>query len=374
MSKKLLILLCVMFLASNAFSQIIPNVLVFERDSSIVDSLRTAEYPYIFPFWGEKVQKKGIQLPKSAGLSAQYIWQESDIVIDNLRVGINNGPPVELGEAVRFNSAVVRLNGINIRPDIWVLPFLNVYGLFAMAKTSTEIEASISIPDSGNNWREITSISTIAEFDATTFGFGFTPTIGVGGGWVALDFNFSWSDIAALSEPAFAWVFGPRVGKTFKFGRTGEMELAVWVGGFRLDIAGGTDGSLDLAGLFPIDELTEKVEQGLIKVGEAQQEIDTWWDGLTPVEQKNPGNVARYEMVNRILGKTGTVLNNLEGSLSNAGTATVQYALDKRQANKWNFLVGAQFQLNRSWMIRAEYGFLGSRQQFIGGLQYRFGL
>ena len=40
----------------------------------------------------------------------------------------------------------------------------------------------------------------------------------------------------------------------------------------------------------------------------------------------------------------------------------------------WNFIIGSQFQINRSWMIRAEYGFLGSRSQFIGGLQYRFNL
>ena len=38
------------------------------------------------------------------------------------------------------------------------------------------------------------------------------------------------------------------------------------------------------------------------------------------------------------------------------------------------FELGGQFQLNRHWMVRAEYGFLASRQQFIGGLQYRFGL
>jgi hypothetical protein len=38
----------------------------------------------------------------------------------------------------------------------------------------------------------------------------------------------------------------------------------------------------------------------------------------------------------------------------------------------WNFLVGTQFQIDKSWMIRAELGFLGTRSQFIGGLQYRF--
>jgi opacity protein-like surface antigen len=373
MSRKIIILLCVIFITGNALSQIIPNVIVFERDSLIVDSLKNAEYPYIFPFWGESVQKKGIQLPKSAGLSLNYLWQESDIVINNLRIGFNNKPMVELGDVVRFNNSVSTSNGVNIRPDVWVLPFLNVYGIFARAKTSTSIEASVSVPDSSNNWREITTVSTKADFDATTFGFGITPTVGVGGGWVALDMNFTWSDIDALSKPAFAFVFGPRVGKTFKIGGT-DMELAIWVGGFRMDIAGGTDGSLDLAGLLPIDELQTKVDQGLIRVDQAQEEIDAWWDGLSPTDQRKPGNVAKYETANRVIGRAGTALSNLEGALSNAETATIQYSLDKRQKNIWNFIIGTQFQLNRSWMFRAEYGFLGSRQQFIGGIQYRFGL
>lgn len=30
--------------------------------------------------------------------------------------------------------------------------------------------------------------------------------------------------------------------------------------------------------------------------------------------------------------------------------------------------------LNKHFMLRAEYGFMGSRQKFMTGLQYRFGL
>jgi hypothetical protein len=40
----------------------------------------------------------------------------------------------------------------------------------------------------------------------------------------------------------------------------------------------------------------------------------------------------------------------------------------------WNFVLGTQYQVNKHFMIRAEAGFLGSRQQIITGLQYRFGL
>lgn len=103
-------------------------------------------------------------------------------------------------------------------------------------------------------------------------------------------------------------------------------------------------------------------------------EIDEWWNGLTPVEQNNPVNKAKYETANRAMETAGNLLNGLDGAIATAQTSTVQYSLDKQLKDKWNFIVGTQFQLNKHFMIRAEYGFLGSRNQFLTGLQYRFGL
>jgi hypothetical protein len=83
-------------------------------------------------------------------------------------------------------------------------------------------------------------------------------------------------------------------------------------------------------------------------------------------------NVAKYNTANAALAKAGNILDAASEAVTNAGNSSVQYSLDKTPKDKWNFLIGTQFQINRSWMIRAEYGFLGTRTQFIGGLQYRF--
>ncbi|HWH62639.1 MAG TPA: hypothetical protein VNS50_05175, partial [Ginsengibacter sp.] len=107
---------------------------------------------------------------------------------------------------------------------------------------------------------------------------------------------------------------------------------------------------------------------------EAQTQVDAWWNGLTPPQQNNPVNKAKYETANAALTTAGNILDAADGALSTISTSTIQYSLDKRVKDMWNFIVGSQFQLNKHWMVRAEYGFLGSRQQFIGGLQYRFGL
>ena len=200
-----------------------------------------------------------------------------------------------------------------------------------------------------------------------------TPTIGVGGGWLALDMNMTWTDIDALDKPAFAFIFGPRFGKSFNLGKP-DRTLNFWVGGFRLSLNTGTHGNLPVDELFDLSGLEEKVDSGIEKVNDAQVQVDTWWGNLSPPQQANPVNKAKYEAANRAIASAGNLLNAVDGALQNAENSTVQYSLDKRPKDKWNFVVGSQFQISKSLMFRAEYGFLSSRTQFIGMLQYRFGL
>ncbi|MGL2964874.1 hypothetical protein ACSVH2_13710 [Flavobacterium sp. RSB2_4_14] len=368
-------LLAIIFLLVNstAFAQVYSDKVVGKKNASKIDSLKTAEYPYSLPIWGKKVTQMGYHLPYSAGISVNYFWQKSDIVIDNLYVGFNNGPQYNLDQIVRFNSAVASASSISIRPDVWVFPFLNVYGILGKVASSTDISAGIWVPDESNNWSEIYNFSTKADFSGTTFGIGMTPTIGVGGGWLALDINFAWSDLDGLTEPAQSFVFGPRMGKTFNFKKP-DSSINVWVGAFRVDLNSETSGSLALSDLISGSDAQAKVDAGLVKVEEKQVAVDAWWNGLTPTQQANPVNAARYNTANNALETAGNFLTGIDGALSTLESSTVQYSLDKAPKDMWNFLVGSQYQYNKHFMIRAELGFLGTRTQFITGLQYRFGL
>jgi hypothetical protein len=75
-------------LSSSAFAQYTTDKVVGQKNTQVIDSLKSAEYPYLLPIWGKKVAQKGFRLPKSAGLSVQYLWQKSDIAINNLQVGL----------------------------------------------------------------------------------------------------------------------------------------------------------------------------------------------------------------------------------------------------------------------------------------------
>jgi hypothetical protein len=213
----------------------------------------------------------------------------------------------------------------------------------------------------------------VAEFDATTMGFGLTPTIGVAGGFFALDMNFSWSDVTNLDEPAFAFVLGPRFGKSFKLKKPNS-AITFWVGGFRLQLNSSTSGSIPISDLVgDTDDLQAQVDQGIENVTERQMAVDDWWNGLSETEQNNPIYEARYETANRALDRAGEILYSIDAALNDGNSATVQYSLDKRPKDPWNFVVGTQYQLNRNLQARLEYGFLGSRSQIITGVQYRFG-
>ena len=372
--KKLISVIVLAFSLLNlTLGQVYTNKVVGEKNEALKDSIIAKPYPYSLPIWGAKVAAKGYDLPYSAGFGVNYLWQRSDLIIENLFVGFNNGPMYDLDEIIRFDKAIATASAINLRPDIWLLPFLNVYGIFTKANTSTEIGAGVWLPDTANMWKEVTSFSSKAEFEATGVGFGMTPTIGVGGGWLALDMNVTWQSISALDKPVFTFVFGPRLGKSFKFKKP-ESNIAFWAGGFRLHLKSETSGSLPLNEVIPIDDLQTKVDNGIQNVEDKQVAVDTWWEGLTPVEQKNPLNKAKYETANRTLETAGNILNSADAALNDDKNATVQYSLNKRPKDMWNFVIGSQFQISKHFMIRAEYGFLGSRQQFIGGLQYRFGL
>jgi hypothetical protein len=357
------------------YAQVFSNKEVGKKNETVIDSLKQNEYPYSLPIWGAKVTKAGYNLPYPAGLSVQYFWQESLVTISNLQVGFNNGPMYDLDGIVRFDDSKSTASAVTFRPDVWVFPFLTVYGILGKSQSSTQVDFGVWVPGADGSETEILSTGTVVDFNTTTFGFGLTPTIGVGGGFLALDMNMAWTDVPQLRDPARTFVFGPRFGKNFKLKKP-ERALALWVGGFRVSLNSETYGSISLSEVFPDGGAgaSAKIDQGIQKVEDAQQQVDEWWNSLSEQEQNSPVNQAKYENANAVLDQAGQILAAADAAVNSISNSTVQYSMDKQVKDYWNFIVGGQFQLNKHFMIRLEYGFLGSREQIMTGVQYRFGL
>lgn len=373
MNRKYLLVIIGLVYEINATSQVFTNREVDPQDSVARAKAKTKAYPYALPILGKKAAAAGYDLPYSAGMSIQYFAQTSDIILENLKVGFNGSGLNDLSGLVQFDLAKARASALTIRPDVWVFPFLNVYGILGKAQASTEVKYRVNAPEDINNIVPILSGTSLVEFQTTTFGFGIMPAIGIKGAFLVLDMNIAWTDIPQLSRPTRTFVFGPRLGKNFKL-RKPEQAIAVWVGGFRVSLDAASDGSLPLNEALDVDDFGGRLDAAANKVANGQMKVDDWWASLSPIEQRNPLNVARYDAANRVLSAAGRVITAADNALNTASNSTVEYSLDRRPKDPWNFLTGMQYQFNKHWMFRAEAGYLSSRTQFMCGLQYRFGL
>ena len=129
---------------------------------------------------------------------------------------------------------------VSFRPDIWIFPFLNVYGLFSVGKNSTTVKLAEPVP-----------IEAVTNFNATGYGFGFLFAGGFGPGWVTVDNNFVWTNIPALEDPVKVHNLGIRFGATKQNRRNPERNFAAWVGAFRQNLESETKGSISVNELFP---------------------------------------------------------------------------------------------------------------------------
>src|SRR5678815_3651775 len=93
-----------------SFAQMTSDKITGTKDQAYLDSMKNAEYPHLLPIWGRKAIQKGYKLQYPGGLSINYLGQKSDLIIDNLEIGFNNGEKHNLDEIIRFKSAEATTN------------------------------------------------------------------------------------------------------------------------------------------------------------------------------------------------------------------------------------------------------------------------
>jgi hypothetical protein len=285
------------------------------------------KWPYVFPLWGEKLAERGLQFPLPFGIGLNYAFIDQPIEISRIAVGVNDSEMTDLSDLIVFDELNSRVHALNLRVDLWVLPFLNVYG---MGNYAIDSKTSVSVA-------EPFSFDAGATQSGYGGGFGFTLAGGVWGFFGTLDLNWTWNKLQKLDLPVGTFLFTPRIGKNF--GTLGGIEWIFWVGAMRQVIESETRGEIRLSDAVGGD-------------GSFQDKLAAWYEGLPPARQA----VARA-LVERVQA---------------ADDPVIHYDLDKAVAYPWNFLIGTEIGLTRAWRIRAEVGFI-QRTQVIIGLNYRFG-
>ena len=315
---------------------------ISKKQQAYTDSLKQVEYNYIFPILGQQAYSRGFDIPYPAGLMANYIWMKQGIVLENLQLGIqseNVDIPLAPVEFIDFGYNTNTSYVVNFRPDLWILPFLNVYGLFGYGSSTTEV-----------NLTEPVEMKSVVTQNMSTAGFGVMGAFGLGPLFMSVDGNWTWTKPELLEDPVLTRVLGVRLGKTFVFKNKPERNIAIWVGGMRLKMSSVTVGSIRMADAIP--------QETWDRVDEIVEDYNTWYDGLDPIRQGIVDNSAVPALVD--------ALDNAEGN------TIVHYGMDKRPKEAWNMVIGGQFQLNKNWMLRSEGGIIGDRKSFLASVNYRF--
>lgn len=303
------------------------------------DSLKQVEYNYIFPIWGQKVYQKGFDIPYPVGFMANSVWMKQDLVFTNFQLGFKNEDvdiPLTPAGFIEFGENSNNSQNYTFRPDVWVFPFLNVYGLFGAGSSKTSVNLVAPI-----------NLSTEVEQDFSTKGFGMMLAGGVGPIWISTDFNWTWNKPKLLDEPVQVSVIGIRAGHTFVFKQNPKRNIAVWIGGMRAKMGSETSGQI---------KLNEAIPNYEEKKDEIVDDYYKWYDDLS-----KPQQIVADQVLTPIVEAIDTT----------TGEGIVKYAMDKQTKQLWNGLVGAQFQLNKHWQLRTEAGVVGNRKSLLVSLNYR---
>jgi hypothetical protein len=315
-----------------------------------IDSLKKHEYKYIFPIGGQEAYRKGFDIPYPAGIMVNYIYMDQGLYFHNLQLGLltdNVDIPLTPVDFIQFEKVKNKSYSYNIRPDVWILPFLNIYGIFGYGRSKTEV--NVSIP-------EVANFNSIVDQGITTSGVGVLLAGGLGPVWISGDFNWTWNKPELVDEAVRVNVMGIRIGHTFVFANSRpDRNIAVWVGGMRVNMAAQTVGTVKLIDALPPDVWNRR--------DEIVDNYHQWYNSLDP---NNPGDKIKQEVANRILTP---IVDRLEAA---DGESAVRYGIEKEPINKWNMLVGFQFQYNKRWMLRSEAGIIGDRKSILVSLNYRF--
>jgi hypothetical protein len=326
-----------LLLQTTALAQAGAGMKVGDAHKHYEDSVRKAGYPYRFPILGSKVVAKGFSLQYPVGAMLNVTNGSQQVNITDLKVGFNEIAPVPL-DFIKFGEVKATMQSVTSRVDLWVLPFVDIYGIIGLVQAKTNV--NIVSPF---------QFSSEADFKGYTMGLGTTLAAGYHGIITISDINYTWTHMNKLDDAVKSLMLTPRVGYNFSFRERPNRSVALWVGATGFYVNQGTAGSIDLSDLGPAmnKEEAEKI------IAETEQ----WYQALT-----KPQQVVVKRLAQAILNK----IDNLPDDI------TVNYSLKKQPTSHWSMLVGGQFQFNKRWQVRTEVGFLGGRSSVLLSGNYRW--
>ncbi|ALR75887.1 hypothetical protein [[Enterobacter] lignolyticus] len=286
-----------------------------------------------FPIWGDEARARGYEIPLPFGINLNYMNIRQDIGVDSIMFsGLKLGDHPIPSDMFKIDAGHTRESSKTetLRMDMWVFPFLNIYGLYGYTKGSSVSTVSVDADPTkftginriiaGSVHRlyqqgSLQDIDFTLDFKGRTWGTGATLAGGYGNWFALVDTNYTRTDFDILDGNISALTVSPRVGYRFSFeGISGPSHLSLWVGSMYQD-----------------------------------------------VQQEFKGNLSDLQMPAELQPLINAVNKDGDG----------KFAVKQHLKSPWNMLVGAQYEVTRNFNVLTEFGFNERNSFFISG-EYRF--
>jgi hypothetical protein len=271
------------------------------------------------PLFAQKVIDEGYDLPLPYGIGLTYANVNQDMFLDNLQAGVN-GRAQEPFPFVSFDNASAKSESAQLKLDAWLFPFMNVFGLLG-------------------------KIDGQAPLDVQLDGNGMLAQLGI---------------TCGTPPPPQNPLCAPLQDQTITLPIKANFRGTSY--GIGTTLAGGWNNwFVTLPISFVYADMDGKNTEGVsITVTPRFGKV---------VNLGGKGNLALFAGGNYL--KTELTISGTE--VTPGGLLTVDYTIDQKNKDRWNLLLGGNWDINKRWSWSAEYeGFIGSREAFITSVVRRF--
>ena len=190
------------------------------------------------PFFGKKVREMGYSLPLPFGVGTSFMAMRQTNKISDFNLIIQDQ---EIPFDLKFYNAVSTDLNYTFRPDVWIFPFLNVYGVFGYS--SGRIKPTVLIPGITANLPIIGDVNIIKpielndeiKYKGSTVGLGSMVAGGFKSYFFVLDYNYTWSNMDVMPQTIEVQTITGRIGVMLEgFKTIGKGTF--WLGAMYIDI------------------------------------------------------------------------------------------------------------------------------------------
>ena len=225
-------------------------LITFICNSILLISSDTFQDKPLFPLLGEEARQMGYELPNPYGINVIYVDMKQDVDIKSLNLtGKLSVGKLNLGElgnfiSVKADSAKTVNTNKLVKADLWVFPFLNVYGIIGKTKGHSSALVDINLL----NKPFLKDYDFTLKYEGTTYGVGTVLAAGNKNFFTLVDFNYTRTTLDIIEGDISAFVISPKIGYNFDFYNT---KNSIWIGTMYQNITQTLKGDINNVITFP---------------------------------------------------------------------------------------------------------------------------